>query len=215
MNRTKLIAIAAACALAISAFPMLVHGDDPQTEAVYDSAADPLISLSYVTEVLPPAYDAKINAQTDSVSALQKSVTAAQSENTALRSELAAAKKQISSLETRLSSVKSEKDALAKQVETMQEELTPDIYQVVYLRRGTKLMSASPMEIILRSGIANVVSGASNGVNDISTGTELMNASLVPLFHCLLVLRGDDGRGIQVTSEDAYVMVRGDYKMAR
>ena len=82
--------------------------DDPQTEAVYDSAADPLISLSYVTEVLTPAYDAKINALTDSVSALQKSVTAAQSENTALRSELAAAKKPISSLETRLSSVKSE-----------------------------------------------------------------------------------------------------------
>ena len=101
-----------------------------------------------------------------------------------------------------------------KQLEKkISEEISANGYQVIRLTKGAKLLAESACEIILRSGTAIVISITINGVNDLSEGTELFNAENVPQYHSLLVPRGGDGRGIQVTSTESYIMVRGDYSI--
>ena len=91
-------------------------------------------------------------------------------------------------------------------------------YEIVLMNKGDKLFVSSPSDIVLRSGAAVVISpfvdGNKQGINDYTTGGELLNGDAVTINHFLLIPRGDDGRGIEITSEyAAYVMVRGEYKV--
>ncbi len=189
MKKTKIIALAAAFSLTLTALPLLVYGD----EAVYNSEEDPLVSLSYINEVIIPEYDKKIEALETKISGMTEIMTL-------LQNNLTTANNTIEVLEEKITELSENDDSLGQ-------------YKVEHLKKGTKLLAESPCEIILRSGSAIVVSITTNGLNDISNGEELLNAANVPLFHCLLVPRGGDGRGIQITSSEAYVMVRGDYKI--
>ena len=188
MNKTKIIALAAAFSLSLSALALLVNGD----EAAYNPENDPLISLSYINEVVLPVYDEKIVGLEEKIALLTETAVK-------LEESLTAANAEIESLKANAGDA-SQSDGLGQ-------------YEVVYLSQGAKLLAKSPCEIILRTGSAIIVSITANGLNDISTGEELLNAVSVPLYHCLLVPRGDDGRGIQITSGDAYVMVRGAYEI--
>lgn len=192
MKNTKLIALAAAVAVSVSVFPILVHGDI-LTSTPPTTNVDPLVSLSYINEVVLPKYDQKIEELTTKVNTLTGTVTILQNELGALAG--------------------SEGTPSDTPVETP----TPGAgqYEVVYLTQGSKLMAKSPCEIILRTGRAIAVSIISNGINDITDGSEILNASAIPLYHCLLVPRGNDGRGIQIMSPDAYVMVRGEYEIVQ
>lgn len=189
MKRTKIIALAAAFSVTLTALPMLVYGD-VQT---YDPENDPLVSLSYIDEVVRPEYDEKIEELEELISELDSVIGG-------LNKSLGKANDKINELEKKLAAAP---------------EAASDGYEVVYMTQGTKLLAQSPCEIILRSGSAIVVSITSNGLNNITNGTELLNAADVPLYNCLIVPRGGDGRGIHVTSADAYVMVRGDYQIVR
>ena len=188
MKKTKIIALAAAFSLTLSALPLLVNGD----EAVYNPENDPLISLSYLNEVVLPTYDEKLATLEEKITALTKTTAKLEESLTAANTEIATLKSQIGE---------------APQGSGLGQ------YEVVHLKKSAKLLAKSPCEIILRTGSAIIVSITANGLNDISTGEELLNAVNVPLYHCLLVPRGDDGRGIQITSGDAYVMVRGEYEI--
>ncbi len=188
MNKTKIIALAAAFSIALSALPLLANGD----EATYNPEEDPLVSLSYINEVVISAYDKKIEE---------------------LEAKIAGATDIITKLQESLDAANTEIEALKNNTSEVPQGGALGQYEVVHLSNGSKLLAMSPCEIILRTGSAIVVSITANGLNDITTGDELLNAVNVPLYHCLLVPRGDDGRGIQITSGDAYVMVRGDYKI--
>ncbi len=192
MKTYKLIALAAAFSLTLTAFPMLVTGDD----AEYDPDNDPLVSLSYITEVVTPSYDKKISELTDTIDELTQTLTELNESFEKLEDQLDESEAKIAELEEALAASGGSKLGG---------------FEVVYMKKGGKLLAESPCEIILRSGSAIVVSITVNGLNNVSDGTELLNAADVPLFNQLLVPRGGDGRGIQITSEDAYVMVRGDY----
>lgn len=193
MKKYKIIALAAALSIAVTATPMLVHGD----ESVYDSANDPLISLSYIEKVLTPEYDKKLVELTDKYDDAVEIITMLQSTLTSTEEKLAA-------LEKKLSDGGTSSDGTTSAAST---------YEVVYLNKGAKLLAKTPCEIILRTGSARIVSITANGLNDITGGDELLNAASVPLYHLLLVPRGNDGRGIEITSNDAYVMVRGEYEI--
>ena len=188
MNKTKIIALAAAFSLTLSAFPLLASGD----EAEYNPEEDPLVSLSYINEVVIKAYDEKIEE---------------------LETKLTEATDLIAQMNETLTAANAEIEALKNTSDEIPADSALGQFEVVHLSQNAKLLALSPCEIILRTGSAIVVSITSNGLNDITTGDELLNAVSVPLYHCLLVPRGDDGRGIQITSGDAYVMVRGDYKV--
>lgn len=81
-------------------------------------------------------------------------------------------------------------------------------YEVVYLTRGQTIVGSS--EFILRSGSAVSTCPGINGITDITDGIDLTDGMEIPWNHLLLVPR-DDGRGITVTSNEAYVMARGQY----
>jgi hypothetical protein len=81
-------------------------------------------------------------------------------------------------------------------------------YDVVYLTKGQTIVGSS--EFILRSGSAISTCPGINGITDITDGVDLTDGMEIPWNHLLLVPR-DDGRGITVTSVEAYVMARGQY----
>ena len=81
-------------------------------------------------------------------------------------------------------------------------------YDVVYLTKGQTIVGSS--EFILRSGSAISTCPGINGITDITDGVDLTDGMESPWNHLLLVPR-DDGRGITVTSVEAYIMARGQY----
>ncbi len=88
-------------------------------------------------------------------------------------------------------------------------------YEVITLTAGQKLVSKdNSLDFILRPGsTAKVYSEIpSNGIADLSSGTELLSEAEIPINAYCLIPRAD-GRGIIVTSEIAYVMVRGSYEI--
>ena len=88
-------------------------------------------------------------------------------------------------------------------------------YTVVEMKKGQSLRAKSnSLEIILRpGGEASVVSRLADlGLADLTAGAELLNGNKMPVNHAVLIPRAD-GRGISITSDIAYVMVRGDYEI--
>ncbi len=92
---------------------------------------------------------------------------------------------------------------------------TADAFTVIELKPGQELQCTAATELILRSGSAVIVSPFDNqGLCDMTAGVDLQGGVAVPRNHCLLIPRGNDGRGIKITgSGTAYVMVGGAYKI--
>ena len=90
---------------------------------------------------------------------------------------------------------------------------TADAFVVIDLKPGQELQCTAATELILRSGSAVIVSPFDNqGLCDMTAGVDLQAGAAVPKNHCLLIPRGNDGRGIKITgSGTAYVMVGGAY----
>jgi hypothetical protein len=83
------------------------------------------------------------------------------------------------------------------------------VFTPVEITAGKRLIGGAGAEIILRSGEAVIVSGGSNGVSDLTGGSDLPAGAPVSPNHLLLVPR-DDGRGLAAHS-DLWVMVRGPH----
>ena len=84
-------------------------------------------------------------------------------------------------------------------------------FVVVKVDAGKSLIGSASAEIILRSGTATAIAGASGGVSDLTGGTDLSTGTDVSKNH-LLIIPADDGRGIRCTTT-CYVMIKGDYKL--
>jgi hypothetical protein len=146
---------------------------DTKTSSTVDTTSDPLVTLSYINDVLKPQLTAEIMAD----------VT-----------------------------------ALFGSSGTLPDSMSN--FEVVYLSAGQTLTASQPLELILRSGecIAAVTSPAniSNGVglSDLTAGTEVTNGQAVQRNHYIIISRAD-GRGIVITSSEAYIMVRGEYIIGR
>ena len=88
-------------------------------------------------------------------------------------------------------------------------------FQVLELKKGQRLRAQSnTLEIILRPGGAAFVTSphGDQGIADLTWGTELLNGDRLPVNHSLLIPRAD-GRGISVSSDTAYVIIRGSYEI--
>lgn len=205
MKRSSIIALAAAVSVTVCSLAVIVNGD----ELIYNSADDPLVSLSYINEVVVAKYDEKISELSSEIAKISGENSSLKTENSNLSAAASELTKRADELSATVDELKKQLSDLTAQLENQE----ADGYSVVYLKLGDKLMAESPCEIILRSGTAIAVSITQNGINDITNGTELMNSDQIPQYHALLVPRGNDGRGIQITSGEAYIMVRGDYRI--
>ncbi|MBR5528292.1 MAG: hypothetical protein IKV97_04750 [Clostridia bacterium] len=86
-------------------------------------------------------------------------------------------------------------------------------YTVVELSKDQLLKSTfGTVELIVRPGSSAVVVSdiPENGLSDVSEAKEILNGEEVGINHVLIIPR-NDGRGIRITSEKAYVLARGDY----
>ena len=185
MKKTRIVLTALCAALSITFLSVFVHGDNING---YDSTNDPLVSLSYV-EKISAEYDAKLVSLTARLDALEK-------ENSALKTALDTSSKSVSELKEAISALQS---ALSESSD----------YEVICLKKGSTLYADSVCEVILRSGKAEIIAPSINGIADLTSGSDLANSAAVPTQHSLLIPRGGDGRGVKVTSDEAYIMVRG------
>jgi len=84
--------------------------------------------------------------------------------------------------------------------------------QVAELRTGQVIIGNTGTRMILRGGSANAFSLVENGLADLTTGIEIFNGEHVPLNHDLLVSRNDT-RGLIITSDVAWVLIQGEYRI--
>ena len=155
-------------------------------DAAYDASSDPLVSLSYVEKIT-----AEQNAK---IADLTTRLTALETENASLKTTVASQNTTIDELRKTVSDVTGG-------------------YEVMNLKKGDKLFADTVCELILRSGTASVIAPGANGIADLTAAADLADSDIVPLQHSLMIPRGGDGRGILVTSDEIYIMVRGEYHL--
>ncbi len=120
-------------------------------------------------------------------------------------SEIDKLEAKIAELESELQKVKTSNNGLA--------------YTMKTLNKGQKIYAKdTALEIIVRSGTATVVSPfveefKSQGLSDITTGKELYNGAVAPFNDLLLIPVGGDKRGLEIKSDKAVLLVRGDYEI--
>ena len=182
-KRFRAVMLGIAMAIMISAAAVVSYA--------YDGTADPVISLSYLRlykqqEIDPPIAD--LNAQ---ISSLNTQIAS-------LNSQLMTAQNSLKQLQTTV-------DQLSQKPED------EEGYDVIEVMLGSKVIAKSPCDIMLRSGTAVAISQYdSQGLSDYTSGAEVMNGDSITINHMLLIPRGD-GRGILITSTNAFIMIRGEY----
>ncbi len=90
-------------------------------------------------------------------------------------------------------------------------EITP-LHKPVKATKGQTILGAEGTEIILRSGECVIYSVVENGVTNLTYGTNLDNGEAVAKDNLLIVPR-QDGRGVTVTTDEAWFMIRGEYEI--
>ncbi len=83
-------------------------------------------------------------------------------------------------------------------------------FKPIELSVNQLLIGGEGTELILRSGAAVGYTEVANGLTNITNGTEIMNNDQIPLNNVLIVPRNDN-RGISVTANQTWIMIRGDY----
>lgn len=122
-------------------------------------------------------------------------------------------------IDPQVQSLKSELEALEKVVNQLlagsgstSQPVENATYAVLQLQYGQRVVCGESCELILRAGTASVYldPNALGGISDLTGAKDLANGENITPNHLLLVPRSD-GRGVLVTSEIAYIMVRGEY----
>ncbi len=154
--------------------------------ADYSSTSDPLITLSYLNETLVPKIKEEI---TDNIISAIKDGT------------------------LELTPEEPEDD-----FQLSAEDLKSLKYTVVYLTKGQKLFAngenTESLEIVLRAGEAVSVSPFEDqGIADLTASTQLYNGDKLVKNNYCIIPRGQDGRGIETISDEAYFLVRGVYEI--
>ena len=160
------------------------------TVSAYDGTSDPLISLSYLEQYKATSIDPQITA-------LNAKVTELEAKLNQLLSEQGPSE----TLTPPYTGVDTQGPASAE-----------DVFTVLQLSYGQKVMCGESCELILRAGSAAVVLDANSlgGISDLTAAKDLAHGAAITPNHLLLVPRSD-GRGVLVMSETAFIMVRGAY----
>ncbi len=147
----------------------------------FSDGNDPLVTLSYLTEIVLP------QMKKDIVAEVVKSENASDAVDTSYTSSFTP------------------------------EEYAPVPAEVSYtlleLGEGECVYADSVLEFIVRPGSeVEVISPfESQGIADITNGIEYLDGDEVIKNAYCIIPRGGDGRGIRVTNEKSYILVRGEY----
>lgn len=196
-NEKKLRVIAAVCAIVVSS-AVTVY-------AAYDSSKDPVVSLSYLTEVFKPSVKSDLKSE---LSGDVKNQVA--SAKTDLSGEISQMKNSISDeLYSKLS------DDYAATIAALQRQVDAlsNVYAEVAMQKNARLTADAASEIVVLSGSVTVrCSDPDSGIIDCTDGVILYDGQSVPANHKLLVPQNGDGRGV-TASTAATLLVRGGYTL--
>ena len=219
--KTKIISVATALVIASS---ILAAGLYITSGAASGGSSDPLITLSYVNEVLKPAVIKSASAAvTQEIEALSGALESAKQSYESSMSELDALKKELETVKAGYEEAKQAYDAAAETVDSVTEELenlkkqledakSLSVYTVLELKKGQKIMAKGAVEVVHRAGSCVAISPFSDqGVADMTSSKELYDGDELVKNDICLIPRGNDGRGVLVVSDLAYIMVRGEY----
>ncbi len=99
---------------------------------------------------------------------------------------------------------------VVKQIEVLELAGESSRYIPVNATNGQVILGGEGCEIILRSGTSVAFVPATDGVVNATTGSNLMNGASISKDNIIIVPR-EDGRGVRVTSDDAWFIIKGDY----
>ncbi|MCM3747565.1 hypothetical protein M3223_09370 [Paenibacillus pasadenensis] len=94
------------------------------------------------------------------------------------------------------------------------EESDEDSFRVINVPVGKTLVAADGAEVVVRAGKAVAYSPDSNGIADVTAGTNISSGSSVPQNHLILFPRGGRGVGSAAGVKSGLtVMIRGGYEL--
>lgn len=152
--------------------------------AAAGSQTDPLVTMSYLTDVNTPAILKQVDAKLDS---------------------------REQALVDKLDGVA---DTYAQEVESLMGSSggsASSVFSVVTVKAGQQLLGSTGCEMLLRNGSATCVAVSVPGLVDSTDGSTLASGGAVQPNHLYLVTA--DGRGLKATA-DVTVMVRGSYTIS-
>lgn len=160
--------------------------------AGYGTEADPLVTASYINDVVRPEISREIEAaaearRTELLRAVDEKIAAAGAAQNDARIDAVAAR-------------------AAQMVDSGAAQ-----WQVVRVPAGKTLTGAVGCQLLLRLGSAACVSSGATGLIDLSDGTVLSGGGALQANHLYMVTI--DGRGFRAGS-DATVLIRGSYTIA-
>ncbi len=196
MNRRKIIFLVVSTLFitVISSAVFIANAD-------YSVTNDPLITLSYVNETLIPKLEAQITERVLATLKGEDIETPAEPEDPSEPEAPTEPEKPDEPIEP-----------------TPSVDLSGLKYIVVRLTKGQKLFAngenTESLEIVLRAGEALSVSPFHDqGIADLTASTQLYNGDALVKNNYCIIPRGQDGRGIEVISDEAYFLVRGVYEV--
>ena len=196
-NEKKLRVIAAVCAIVVSS-AVTVY-------AAYDSSKDPVVSLSYLTEVFKPSVKSDLKSELSGD--VKNQVASAKND---LSGEISQMKNSISDeLYSKLS------DDYAATIAALQRQVDAlsNVYAEVAMQKNARLTADAASEIVVLSGSVTVrCSDPDSGIIDCTDVVILYDGQSVPANHKLLVPQNGDGRGV-TASTAVTLLVRGGYTL--
>jgi len=125
---------------------------------------------------------------------------------------------EIHNLKAQLLASQQEIEKLNSVIEGLSEaDVMGGTFKVIEAKKGQRLIAGEGTELVLRWGSATAISGINgDGWADVSSGkgpeSDLKDGRNIPINHLLISSR-NDGRGIVITSEKAYILVKGNYEL--
>jgi hypothetical protein len=178
------------------------------TSAQPGSEFDPLVTKSYVDEQIQKL-SLKIGSGTSSGGTTGGTSPASVDEQVLinLRTDVRDLTNLIIDAYTKIQSLEKQNMELIKKVEALEQG-----FAVVELSKGQKVRLGSGSEAIVRSGETEAISGELGGLADVTSAKDLSGGMQITNQHLLISSR-NDGRGIHVLSDKAFLLVRGSYTM--
>ncbi|MCL9661846.1 hypothetical protein L2089_14180 [Paenibacillus hunanensis] len=172
------------------------------------SADDPVVTKSYVDQQIQKALGGNLNSGTSNSSSGSSANNNSNTSSGTKNNSSSSSNNSSSSSNTSNSNTGAATGSSSNSAST---SATAKI-NIVELRPGKTLIAAAGTQIIVRHGNATVYSVDTNGIVDVTAGTDLGGNQTIANNHLLLFPR--DGRGVMVTANqtsNATLMVIGSY----
>ena len=183
--------------------------------AEYGTQEDPLVTLSYVNNVLSPQIMQKLNDElskkaTEVSAEIDTKVKAASAEIDKKIAEYQAAAASGTLSEEMINSIADAVIAKMQAEKDDEETAKPPVWELVTLKKGQQINFRLGCEFVLRVGEATCVSSGTTGPISLSDATVIGPGKKYSPNHLYLVTI-DTGRGLKADTDTVKVLVCGDY----